>query len=152
MEISMDQYQYQTLTPLIGPILPQLPFVNDCDLFINNLGGNTGPPGPIGPPGPPGPSDTGIVTVTIISSDYQILPEDYFICVRSTSASIAVTLPAGVLGKTYIIKDCSGNSYTYPIIINTIINQTIDGNNNARINSDYGSTTIIFDGIDWNIA
>ena len=149
-----SQMQSQFL-PFPGlPICP--PFiVDDCDLFINStiIGppGPPGPPGPQGPVGPAGPPGTpGIVPVTEVADDYTALATDYFLCVLAI-APITITLPVGILGTVYIIKDCSGvASPVSPITIQGT-GQNVDSGT-ATIDSPYGSITVIFNGVDWSIV
>jgi hypothetical protein len=62
---------------------------------------------------------------------------------------VAVNLPAGVTGQTFIIKDGLGlASVATPITIVPTAG-TIDGSVNAVINAPYGSLTLIYDGVQW---
>jgi hypothetical protein len=118
------------MTPFI-PVNP--PIIDDCDLFINS--NVVGPPGPPGPPGiqgatgpegsigltgatgsgatgvsgatgPQGPPGTlGVVPITdVTTATYTALATDYFLCVL-TIAPVTITLPPGILGTEYVIKD-----------------------------------------------
>lgn len=144
-------YQSQTQQqgfPLFPPFPPYPPFP-DCDLFINNSG--TGPPGPQGPQGPPGPPGTpGIVPVTdVVTASYTATATDYFLCVL-TIAPVTITLPTGILGTVYIIKDCSGNATNAPITVQGTA-QNVDSNT-ATVNTPFGSITVIFNGSNWSIV
>jgi len=147
-------YQSQTQQqgfPLFPPFPPYPPFP-DCDLFINNSGtGPAGPPGPPGPTGPPGPPGTpGIVPVTdVVTAAYTATAADYFLCVL-TVAPVTITLPVGILGTVYIIKDCSGNATNAPITIQGT-SQTVDTGTGV-INTPFGSITTIFNGSNWSIV
>ena len=156
----MDQQQIQSMpfgwpmTPFIPQVLPPVYPVcfpsSDDDLFINNRT-IIGPPGPPGPPGPAGPPGTpGLVPVTdVVSATYTALPTDYFLCVL-TIAQVVITLPLGITGTTYVIKDCSGNaSSTSPIIVQGT-GQNVDIGT-ATINTPFGSITVVFNGVDWSI-
>jgi hypothetical protein len=114
--------------------------------------GPTGPLGPTGPTGPTGPAGTpGIVAVTdVATATYTALSTDYFLCVL-TNGPVTITLPAGILGTVYIVKDCFGDAANNPITIQGTGGQLVDGST-ATINADYGSITLIFEGTDWSIV
>lgn len=64
---------------------------------------------------------------------------------------VAVTLPAGVLGQSFTIKDGLGlASPANPITI-TATAGTIDGAATAVINAPYGSLTFVYNGTQWLI-
>jgi hypothetical protein len=89
------------------------------------------------------------VTVTDVIADYTALPTDYFLCVL-TIAPVTITLPVGILGTVYIIKDCSGNAGNQPITIQGT-GQTVDIST-ATINVPFGSVTVVFNGSTWSIV
>ena len=63
---------------------------------------------------------------------------------------VAVTLPAGVTGNTFTIKDGLGLAApATPITITPTGPDTVDGAATAIINAPYGSLTFIFDGGQW---
>lgn len=67
------------------------------------------------------------------------------------SVPVAVTLPAGVLGASFTIKDGLGlASVAAPITI-TPTAGTIDGAATAVINAPFGSLTFVYDGAQWLI-
>ena len=153
-------YQSQNQSQMPYPNLPLFPIIplfpvpgEDCDLFINStiIGppGPPGPPGPIGPPGPPG--TPGLVPVTeVADATYTALSTDYFLCVLAIDP-VTITLPVGILGTVYVIKDCSGvASLASPITIQGT-GQNVDSGT-ATIDSPYGSITVIFNGTDWSIV
>lgn len=89
-----------------------------------------------------------------IVKNYNITKFDYYIGVAGTSEPRTVLLPAPAtaqLNKVYIIKDESGGAATNNITINTAGAETIDGNANAVISSDYGIIQLITDGSNWFI-
>lgn len=110
--------------------------------------GFSGPPGPPGPPGPAGnPSP---VTVTqVATSEYTATATDYFLCVL-TVAPVVITLPVGILGTVYTIKDCGGNAGTAPITVQGTAQNVDTGT--ATINVPFGSITVIFNGTNWSIV
>ncbi|NBP16182.1 hypothetical protein EBU95_17650 [bacterium] len=146
-------YQYQNIKPywsvLMPPIetlpppgIPGIPqqIVNDND-NINIGSGNQiiggGNPSPV--------SVTDVTTAT-----YTALPTDYMLCVL-TNGPVTITLPTGILGTVYIIKDCFGDANNNPITIQGTGGQLVDGST-AIINSPFGSIQLIFNGVDWSIV
>lgn len=122
------------------PLFPPPFCYDDLDLLINYQS-------PI--PGPPG--SPGLVPVTdVIGPTYTALPTDYFLCVL-TNAPVTVTLPTGITSTVYIVKDCFGDSVNNPITIQGTGGQLIDGST-AIVNTNFGSVTVIFNGVDWSIV
>lgn len=154
----MYQYQYQN-QGLFPPICP-IPFYEDVDYLINSVvvNGGTGPPGPPGPTGPQGPigpagppGTPGIVPVTEVTTpEYTALATDYFLCVTH-AGQVVITLPTGILGTVYVVKDCDGNaSVATPIIIQGTAQNVDIGT--ATIDVSFGSLTFIFNGTSWSIV
>lgn len=94
------------------------------------------------------PIPPGNLPVTDVIADYTALATDYFLCVLSI-LPVTITLPVGITGKVYVIKDCSGNANTNPITIQGTA-QNVDAGT-ATINVPFGSITVVFNGIDWSI-
>ena len=117
------------------------------DVFINN--GGTGPAGPPGPPGPSG-NPSPVVVTDVATATYTALPTDYFLCVL-TNAPVTITLPIGILGTVYLVKDCFGDAANNPITIQGTGGQLVDGST-ATINVNYGSLQFVFNGTDWSIV
>ena len=95
----------------------------------------------------------GVVITAIriaVATPILVLAADAAISVQVPGAvPVAVTLPVGVTGQTFIIKDGLGlASVATPITI-TPTAGTIDGAVNATINTPYGSLTLIYDGVQW---
>lgn len=88
-------------------------------------------------------SGSDLVQVTLVSSNYTALASDYFIVV--TARPTVVTLPLGVTGKVYIIKNKSSGNIT----VNTSGGQTIDTSSSKSLGSE-SSLYVIFDGTRWN--
>lgn len=153
-------FQQQQGIPFGWPMAPFIPInapiIDDCDLFINSsVVGPAGPPGPQGPTGPQGPAGPpgtpGVVPVTdVVDATYTALATDYFLCVL-TIAPVTITLPVGILGTVYIIKDCSGGASPTNAVTVQGTGQNVDGGT-ATINAPFGSVTVIFNGIDWSIV
>lgn len=65
--------------------------------------------------------------------------------------AVAVTLPAGVTGQVFYIKDGLGlASVATPITI-TPTAGTIDGSATATINVPYGSLSLVYSGVEWKL-
>lgn len=107
---------------------------------------------------------TGANTVTVAANGLALEPiriatvspvvvsatTDYAISVQlAIPGPAAVTLPVGVAGKTFVIKDGLGLSATTNPITITPAAGTIDGSATATINTNYGSLTLIYDGVQW---
>jgi hypothetical protein len=89
--------------------------------------------------------------VTLVdSAAYPATNDDYFIGVIFNGAS-TITLPAGTLGKIFIIKDSTGDALANPITV-VATASTIDGAANYIINSPWGSIGLIYNGIEWNVT
>jgi hypothetical protein len=148
-------YQYQRIQPywvsMMPPIeqftpsgipgIPQQQIVNDND-NINIGSGNQIIGG-----GNPSP-----VTVTDVTTPtYTALATDYMLCVDTATAPVTITLPTGILGTVYMVKDCSGDADTNNITIQGTGGQLVDGST-ATINSPYGAIQFIFNGVEWSIV
>lgn len=136
-----------------------MPIIDDCDLFINSTvvgpAGPPGPPGPAGPQGEPGPQgpagSLADVPVTLIDeATYTPNATEYFLGVIYDGA-VAIILPAGTLGKVYVVKDAVGDANANPITI-TATASTIDGQATYILNTDWGSISLIYNGIEWNVV
>jgi hypothetical protein len=67
-------------------------------------------------------------------------------------APVAVTLPVGVTGSAFTIKDGLGLANNpNPITITPQVGDTIDGAATATISAPYGALTFIYDGVEWLI-
>jgi hypothetical protein len=65
--------------------------------------------------------------------------------------AVAVTLPAGVLGQEFTIKDGLGLAAVATPITITPAAGTIDGAATAVIDAPYGSLTLVYNGTQWLI-
>ena len=152
-------YQYQNQNQMPFPDLPLFPIIHLCtdnDLFINNstiIGppGPPGPPGPQGPVGPQGPAGSlADVPVTLVDqATYTPTVDEYFLGIIY-NGTVTVTLPAGTLGKVYVIKDAVGDSNTNPITVLTT-GSTIDNQVSYILDTGWGSITLVYNGIEWNV-
>lgn len=90
------------------------------------------------------------VPVTIVTTPtYTATVRDYFLCVDHAGL-VTITFPVSILGTVYIVKDCSGNAFDYPITIQGT-GQLVDSGT-AQINTNYGSLSFIFNGTEWSIV
>lgn len=140
--------------PFNQPCVP--PFFDDRDLSIDyrppGPPGPPGPQGPIGPEGPQGPPGTlADVPVTLVdAATYAPTVDEYFLGVIYDGA-VTITLPAGTLGKVYIVKDSVGDASTNPITV-VATGSTIDGLPSYILNIDWSSVTLVYNGIEWNVV
>ncbi len=141
--MAQDQNQYQGIAPLgFYPPFPPFPVIplyqpgNDNDVI--NVVTRAGNPSP--------------VTVTEVTTpEYTATAEDYFLCVDTSTAPVAITLPTGILGTVYIVKDCTGDADTNNITVAGTGGELVDGST-ATINTPYGSLSFIFNGTEWSIV
>ena len=108
---------------------------------------------------------TGANTITIAASGtttlavrialvtpITILPADDVISVQVPGpVAVAVTLPVGVLGASFTVKDGLGLASPATPITITPTASTIDGAATAVINAPFGSLTFVYDGAQWLI-
>jgi hypothetical protein len=137
----MSQDQHQGIAPLgFFPPFPPFPIVplyqpgsnND----IINVSGSIGGPSP--------------VSVTEVTTDeYTATEKDYFLCV-DYNGPVTITLPTGILGTVYVVKDCSGAASVSNLITIQGTAQNVDGGT-STINVPYGGLTFIFNGNEWSI-
>lgn len=96
----------------------------------------------------PPPSSPASVVATQATS-YQIQPTDYFIFVQAVP--VTITLPSSSLvysGKSFIIKDETGQASLTPITITTT--DLLDGDQTSMtLAVNYGSITFLWDGVQW---
>jgi hypothetical protein len=89
-------------------------------------------------------SGTDIITVTLTAVDYTALLTDYYI--GATKKDIEITLPLGVVGKVYVIKNqASGN-----IKVEGTAGQKLDTSSSKTLGSE-SAIICVFDGTRWNI-
>ena len=126
---------------------------NDIITFNGGGSGAQGVQGTTGAQGVQGTTGGLVVPVTIANtSPYYALSTDYDIAVTANAVVPAsVVLPVSVTGKVFIVKDAAGVAAISPITV-TATASTIDGAASAIINTNYGSLTFVFDGIEWNIT
>jgi len=65
--------------------------------------------------------------------------------------AVAVTLPAGVTGQVFYLKDGLGLAGLLTPITITPAAGTIDGAATAVINAPYGALTLVYSGVEWKL-
>lgn len=89
--------------------------------------------------------------VTVTTSTYAVVDDDYLILCDASSNAITVALPSASSkeGRELTIKkvDATGNAVT----IDGDASENIDGSSSASISSQYESVTLISNGSDWYI-
>ncbi len=65
--------------------------------------------------------------------------------------AVAATLPAGVTGQVFYLKDGLGLAAPATPITITPAAGTIDGAATATINAPYGALTLVYSGVEWKI-
>ena len=84
------------------------------------------------------------INVTLTSTNYTATADDYYI--GATKKDIDITLPLGIIGKVYIVKNqVSGN-----IKVKASGGQKIDTSSDKTLGSE-SSIIVVFDGARWNI-
>jgi hypothetical protein len=85
-----------------------------------------------------------IYAVKLTKVNYTALPDDYYI--GATDSGIAITLPKGVLGKSYAIKNQDNGIVT----VKATGSEKID-NSSTQTLATNKAIIIIFDGTQWQI-
>jgi len=88
--------------------------------------------------------------IATVSPDAVTVADGIVVYQLAAPGPIAVTLPLGVTGQVFYLKDGTGDASVNPITITPTVG-TIDGSATATINSDYGALTLVFNGTEWNI-
>jgi hypothetical protein len=84
------------------------------------------------------------VKVKLTSTNYTITDDDYY--VGATNNNITITLPTGILGRVYYVKNQSRGN----IKVQGSGGQTLDGAAFKTLGSESGMI-VVFDGTRWNI-
>lgn len=88
--------------------------------------------------------NSGFINVTLTSTNYIVTASDYYI--GAIKKDIEITLPLGIVGKVYIVKNqINGN-----IEVNTSGGQQIDNALDKTLGSG-SSIIVVFDGTRWNV-
>ncbi len=99
---------------------------------------------PLGVLSATGGSGNNFVNVTLTAVSYSITATDSY--VGATNNNITITLPAGILGRVYYVKNQSGGN----IKVQGTGGETIDGAAFQTLGSNSGFM-VVFDGARWNI-
>lgn len=109
---------------------------------------------------------TGATTITISSAGPEILgvriavatpiavvaATDEVVSIEVPGpVAVAVTLPAGVTGQVFYLKDGLGLAAPATPVTITPAAGTIDGAATATIDAPYGSLTLVYSGVEWKI-
>lgn len=88
-----------------------------------------------------------LISVYGTSVDYTVTPEDEYVGVSSPS-TVKITLPPGVDGRVYTIKNERGSNFGN-IVVQPDGSEQIDGKGNYIIKSPYQSINIVSRAGDW---
>lgn len=88
-----------------------------------------------------------LINVVGVTTNYTALPTDEYIGVNSVSA-VTITLPTGITGRVYYIKDEHGQG-SGKITIQPASGEKIDNATNYIISVPYQSVTIVYRGTGW---
>jgi hypothetical protein len=89
-------------------------------------------------------STTNIYSVKLTKVNYTVLADDYYI--GATESGITITLPLGITGKTYAIKNQDNGTIT----VKPTGSQKIDGSSSQSLATNK-AIIVIFDGTQWQI-
>jgi hypothetical protein len=84
------------------------------------------------------------INVTLTSTNYTAADDDYYI--GATKKDIDITLPLGITGRVYIIK----NQVNGSIKVKASGGQKIDTSSDKTLGSE-ASIIVVFDGTRWNV-
>jgi hypothetical protein len=88
-------------------------------------------------------SGSSLLNVVLVNANYTVTLDDYYI--GGTKKGITITLPKGVLGKVYIVKNQAEGSIT---VKGT--GQNLDSSGDKNLGTE-ASLIVVFDGTRWNI-
>ena len=91
------------------------------------------------------------VRIAVATPDAVLLTDEVVSIEVPGPVAVAVTLPAGVTGQVFYIKDGLGLAAPATPITITPTAGTIDGAPTAVINTPYGSLTFVYSGVEWKI-
>jgi hypothetical protein len=86
---------------------------------------------------------SGFINVTLTSTNYTATANDYYI--GATKKNITITLPLGIVGKVYVVKNQVEGSIT---VKGT--GQNLDQSGDKNLGSE-ASIIVVFDGTRWNV-
>jgi hypothetical protein len=91
------------------------------------------------------------VRIAVATPDAVLLTDEVVSYEVPGPVPVAVTLPAGVTGQVFYLKDGLGLAAPATPITITPAAGTIDGAATATINAPYGALTLVFSGVEWKI-
>ena len=94
----------------------------------------------------PGQLILNVTLITFADSPYTVLSTDSFIGVNSSGGAVTIFLPDfPTVGKTFIVKDDSGNAAANNIMISTVSGlDSIDGATSFTMNTNLQSAQFIY--------
>ena len=84
------------------------------------------------------------LTIKYTAVDYTATAVDQYVC--ATVGNITITLPTGILGRVYYVKNQSAGNIT----VQGTGGQTVEGSVSKTLNTN-ASITCVFDGTTWKI-
>lgn len=87
--------------------------------------------------------------VRTVSANYTATKDDYLILADTTAGGITITLPAPVIGKTFITKKLTA---AHSVIIDTATTSKIDGGDTHTSNQQWSAHQFTSDGVDYFIT
>ena len=90
-----------------------------------------------------GGGSSGVINVTLTSTNYTATANDYYI--GATNNNITITFPAGTVGKTYVVKNQSEG-----VITVKGTGQNLDQSGDRNLIAE-ASLVAVFAGTRWNI-
>lgn len=91
------------------------------------------------------------VRIAVATPDAVLLTDELVSYEVPGPVAVAVTLPAGVTGQVFYLKDGLGLASPVTPITITPTAGTIDGAATATINAPYGALTLAYSGTEWKI-
>ena len=87
-------------------------------------------------------TSSSLFAVKIVSANYMVVADDYYI--GAIKKDITITLPTGVTGKVYVVK----NEENGEITVTGTAGQKIDGSISEKLSTNK-SLMVIFNGTEW---
>lgn len=91
------------------------------------------------------------VRIAVATPDAVLLTDEVVSYEVPGPVAVAVTLPVGVTGQVFYLKDGLGLASPATPITITPAAGTIDGAATAIINAPYGALTLVYSGTEWKI-
>ena len=91
------------------------------------------------------------VRIAVATPDAVTLADEVVSYEVPGPVAVAVTLPAGVTGQVFYLKDGLGLASPITPITITPTAGTIDGAATATINAPYGALTLVYSGVEWKL-